>query len=331
MTDESTAIAVLELPNEGRALDAIPAKMVSGYLATLQSEKSRDTVGESLRRITRVLAAGNDERAFPWHKLEFEQMTVIRERLAANHPPSTANLSLSAMRQMLKIAHVRGFISQEQRAALDLVKNVRGSRLTKGRALEDDELEQLWKHCRNVEGNYGTMLRAMIAVFVGAGLRREEVCALRIADFRGRDLAVVGKGNKERRMPVDAGMRERLDEWMVVRKALPTTHKLMFCTLARRGNPSLSPWAIWYQIETVTTLAGLVDERGHSTVNPHDFRRTFASTLLKKHFDLSEVQKLMGHENIATTQRYDKRKEAELADKRRAMTIFDFEAPQEEK
>ena len=171
-------------------------------------------MGESLRRITRLLGAGDDERAFPWHHLGFDEMQGIRDRLAAAYPPATANLSLSAMRQMVKIGHVRGLVTDAQRRAIDLVKNVRGGRLTKGRSLTDAELESLWAYACSVQGARGVQLRALLAVFVGAGLRREEVCGLLVSGCHGDELHVVGKGNEERAIPIDEGTSRQLADWI---------------------------------------------------------------------------------------------------------------------
>jgi integrase/recombinase XerD len=306
------------------AVDATPALLVDGYLATLQSGRSHATMGESLRRITRLLGAGDDERAFPWHRLGFDEMHSVRDRLANAYPPATANLSLSAMRQMLKIGHVRGLVTDEQRRAVDLVKNVRGNRLVRGRALTDAELEALWVHCRSVNGARGAQVRALLTVFVGAGLRREEVCGLLVSGCRGDELHVVGKGNKERAVPIDEWTSTQLGEWLSARRQIGPHHGCVFCTLGRPGAPPFKVWTLWFTVREMAARAGLVDERGRPTLAPHDFRRTFASRLLEQGFDLSEVQRLLGHENVATTQRYDKRGERKLAEKRRGVVLFAF-------
>ena len=307
------------------AVDGTPALLVNGYLSTLQSGRSYATMGESLRRITRLLGAGDDERAFAWHHLGFEEMQGIRERLAAAYPPATANLSLSAMRQMVKIGHVRGLVSDAQRRAIDLVKNVRGGRLTKGRCLTDEELTALWGYTCSVQGLRGAQLRALLAVFVGAGLRREEVSGLLVSGCRGDELHVVGKGNEERAVPIDARTSKPLDEWMTARRQIGPHHGCAFCTLGRPGAPPFKVWSLWFTVRDMAACAGLVDDRGRPTFAPHDFRRTFASRLLDQGFDLSEVQRLLGHKNVATTQRYDKRGERQLAEKRRGVAIFAFD------
>lgn len=305
------------------AIDSTGAELVDTYLRSLQSAKSRTTMEEGLRRVTRAVSGSNDARAFPWHLLTYEQMIGIRARLvAAGYPPSTVNLSLSGLRQMLKIARVLGKTTSEQRAALDLVKNVTGKRVTKGRAFGEAEFLAMWTACDALEPLETLQCRAILGTLLGAGARREEVCELPARAHREGCLFIIGKGNKERKVPIDAWVAEHLDEWIETRKTLDPTHNLMFCTIGRK-NDVVKPWALWFKVRGLASRAGIVDEKGRCTLAPHDFRRTFASRLLDQGFDLSEVQRLMGHASMATTQKYDKRAEIGLAEKRRKVRIFD--------
>jgi site-specific recombinase XerD len=315
------APAVIEGPTID-ALDASSAEMVDAYLRSLQSPKSKTTMAESLQRMTRAAGYGSDARAFPWNRLDYNGMMTLRERLiSAGHPPSTCNMSLSALRSMLKIAYVLGKITTDQRFAVDQIKNVRGKRETKGRELSNSEVKKLWKATSDLEPLECLQMRAMLSVFLAGGLRREEVCALPARALRDGDLHVIGKGNRERCVYVDKTMQEHLVEWLDTRKTLEVPHALMFITIGRKNGP-LRVWNVWFKIRELAARAGLVDEQGQATIAPHDFRRTFATRLLDAGFDMSEVQKLMGHESIATTVKYDKRALKRLGSKRRELDLF---------
>lgn len=324
--DENIAIVV---PNDvpiDFAVDATSAEIVNTYFRMLQSPKSEITVTESLRRITRLFGM-NDVRAFAWHRLTLDEMLKIREALVAQkYPPSTVNMSLSAMRRLLKIGHALDLVTSQQNAALMLLDNITGARITKGRELSQDEIKALWRACDRLEPLETLQQRALLVVLVGGGLRREEVCRLPLNSLRDRDLYVIGKGNKERVLPVDDWMDETLVEWIDTRNTLEVHHNFMFCLLAR-GNKPLSPWSLWSKIAELAKRAGLVDEENKPTLAPHDFRRTFASRLLELGYDMSEVQRLMGHASMATTQLYDKRAMKALADKRRNTVMFDLDSP----
>lgn len=330
-------------PPDALAHDARGAQLVDAYLATLGSPKSRATVEESLRRILYAIGgvrpkapgvAQPDVRAMPWHLLDFAAIQRIRTALAERHKPAAANLSLSALRRLLTIGRAMGLTTDAQVAALQVAAaNVRGSRLTKGRALERSEFQRLLDHVEDrfaSEASDGDLalhaaarrlqLRALLFVFVGAGLRREEVCTLRLPDVRDGSLRVVGKGNKERRLPLAPREWDELSAWLAVRRELPAGHDRVFVIPpgARGALEPMKPRFCWW------TVVGLSDGAGLSPrITPHDFRRTFASRLLDYGLDLLEVQRLMGHSKAETTGRYDKRASAALDAKRRAIAIFD--------
>jgi integrase/recombinase XerD len=326
MDDPNSAIIQLPTPRAG---DRTSVSVVQGYVSTLQSAQSRRTAEESLRRILRGLGAECAPEEFPWHMLTFENFMLIRALLARDHAPTTANLSLSALRQMLKIAFVRGYITEQQRAALDLVKNVKGSRLVRGQEIAGADLDHLWGYLLGLTGPLGAMARAIFTVLLGAGARREEVCVLQLGSLRGTELHILGKGNKERALPVDRWMRPHLETWLDLREPMDLTHRLCFYTARHSRNGTgqpLRPWTLWREVERWAERSGVVDDSGRAAIRPHDFRRTFACRLLDRDFDLTEVQRLLGHESVATTQRYDVRSGRRLTDKRLATPVFEFGA-----
>src|SRR5579872_6448697 len=94
MSDEMVEIVAAE----HLAVDASSAELVEAYLRTLQSPRSRSTMMEGLRRITRACGASNDVYAFPWHALDFHRMMDVRDKLAATgHRLTSVNGSLSGM------------------------------------------------------------------------------------------------------------------------------------------------------------------------------------------------------------------------------------------
>jgi integrase/recombinase XerD len=320
--DENIAIVVPDDASNGVAVDATSADLVNRYVRGLQSTKSQTTARENLRRIVRAMGVGKMEYDLEWHKLTYDQLIAIRTRLKELYPPSTVNMSLTAVRQLFKLGYAFEIVTDQQRAAINEVKNLKGTRITKGRALPEKEIQLLWSMCNKLEPLETLQRRAIIAVLLGAGARREEVCTLAVSDYKDASLRIIGKGNRERSLPVDPWMTEQLDEWTETRKTLDVPHDLMFCTISRSNKP-LSTWALWFKIRELASRAGLVDGEGKATLSPHDFRRTFATRLIDQGMDVFEVQRLMGHSNVSTTQIYDKRSEQALADKRRAIRIFE--------
>ncbi len=146
---------------------------------------------------------------------------------------------------------------------------------------------------------------ALIALLVGAGLRREEAVTLNLADLdAGREtLVVTGKGGVVRDVPLAPGVRRAVSAWLAVRGDM--------------DGPLLTPMskevprvAVLGRPMSVNAVAAAVKRRfagDGDDVRPHDLRRTFVGDLLDAGADLSAVSKIVGHANPATTAGYDRR------------------------
>jgi integrase/recombinase XerC len=172
------------------------------------------------------------------------------------------------------------------------------------------------------------MLDTALVLAVGAGLRREEVARLALDGLSPGQLQVVGKGNKEKRMPIDRQMQGVLDAWLEERARLDPSHDALFCA-PTRPDWAMSAWSFWDLVRTASHEAfGDQDACAKGcrcrevVTGPHDFRRTFATRLLDQGFDIRQVQVLMDHESPETTARYDKRAETELFEKRRGVRVI---------
>lgn len=142
--------------------------------------------------------------------------------------------------------------------------------------------------------------KALFELVYSCGLRVSEVCNLQVSDYRHEDklLRVVGKGDKERLVPVGSYAREALESYLSqVRPTLvgPNIQEQTLF-LGRRGKP-LTRALVWKRFKSYCALAG-VDAKVHT------LRHSFASHLLRGGADLRTVQELLGHSDIRTTQIY---------------------------
>lgn len=144
--------------------------------------------------------------------------------------------------------------------------------------------------------------RALLELLYSAGLRVSEVIALRPPnlDLDANCVRVVGKGSRERVVPLGRHARERLDEYLgLARPALAKSQRgRTELFLSHRGVP-LSRQAVWKLLKRYLRLACL-DPR----VSPHSLRHAFATHLLDGGADLRAVQAMLGHADVATTQIY---------------------------
>jgi integrase/recombinase XerD len=223
-------------------------------------------------------------------------------------------MTLSALRQILRIAFVLGHVDERMHATAKSLKSIKGSRLDRGRALTLDEELAILAYLRALPGYRGIMLPSAVVVSIGGGLRREELCRLAVGADVGTSLRVLGKGNKERAVTLDVDTRAALDVWKKRRPLLNVEHQALFCCPEQPDRP-LTKWAWWQAMRAAADAVGV------QFSGPHDFRRTCATRLLEQGLDLFEVQDLLGHSDPSTTKKYDKRVAEALHRKRANMRI----------
>jgi site-specific recombinase XerD len=138
---------------------------------------------------------------------------------------------------------------------------------------------------------------AVLELLYGSGLRVSELCGLDLAslDLEARAVVVWGKGAKERRVPISEPSARALRRWLTLRDEVvdPAGDAGMALFGNERGR-RLTP----------RDVRRIVDRRSPSPTHPHALRHTFATHLLDNGADLRAVQELLGHSDVATTQRY---------------------------
>lgn len=142
--------------------------------------------------------------------------------------------------------------------------------------------------------------RAILEVLYGCGLRVSELCSLRLSLVYLEEgfVRVIGKGNKERLVPMGQMACDAIKAYLDVRgePASPAYSDIAF--LNRFGAP-LSRISVFNMVKKQAILAGIRKE-----ISPHTFRHSFATHLIENGADLRVVQEMLGHESILTTEIY---------------------------
>lgn len=151
---------------------------------------------------------------------------------------------------------------------------------------EIDEGEPLWRRRRN---------DALLEVLYGSGLRVSELCNLDIdsVDLKRSVVTVWGKGGKERRVPMSLAAVETIQDWLTSRPEVTGELSGAALFLNSKGG----------RLGT-RDVRRVLDERSVNPTHPHALRHTYATHLLDGGADLRSVQELLGHSDVATTQRY---------------------------
>ena len=233
---------------------------------------------------------------------------LSRDRVKhANSPSSGFGLEPSARAR--KIAAIRSFYKYLSSKAKLMTENpmqdLDAPRLKKSlpRYLSLDESIQLLE---SVDEPNRARDYCILTLFLNCGLRISELVGLNLTDVREEQLRVLGKGNKERMLFLNAACRAALDDWLAERsQSAAVDRNALFLT---RRHTRMTTDAVHYMVKQRLKKAGL----DASLYSSHKLRHTAATLMLQNGVDVRTLQEVLGHENLNTTQIYTHVDSAEL-------------------
>jgi site-specific recombinase XerD/CDGSH-type Zn-finger protein len=238
-------------------------------------------------------------------RLAFNRIVVVRyrmylesRRLAAN----TINQQLAAVRRLAHEAADSGLLSPELAAGISRVKGVKQLGFRAGNWLSTEQSSDVLRHA------LGETMRAkrdyaMLAMLFGCGFRRSELVGLELDEIQMRQghwavVDLVGKGGHIRTVPIPNWVKSALDQWTL---AAGVREGRIFRAVARMGKVwgnGISQNVVWYVVKSCCERAGL------EHIAPHDLRRTCAKLCHSSGGELEQIQFLLGHASVQTTERY---------------------------
>ena len=274
------------------------ARMVDEYLDHLATERglSRNSVEAYANDLRRFLAAMKASRRSSAASVERGDLVSFLQGLETEGlAPSSRARCLSAVRGFFK------HLVREGRLASSPVRDLRPGR--RGRPmpkfLSVDEVLALL----GAAGGDDVLAlrdRAMLELVYGCGLRVTEAVELRAAGLHLEDgyLTVVGKGSKERAVPVGSKAISAIREYLVRGRGVLDPSGRARALFLGRGGRKLTRQGVWKRFRTLAMRAGL------PSLSPHVLRHSFATHLVEGGADLRSVQLMLGHADITTTQIY---------------------------
>ncbi len=210
-------------------------------------------------------------------------------------PKSHARI-LSGVRSFYRFLALDGYIDADPSELLELPQL--GRHLPTVLTVEEIDAMERSIDLSQPEGHRN---RAIIEVLFSCGLRVSELVNLRLSDIHPHEhiVRVVGKGNKERLVPISDSALSELQLWFTVRTHInirPGEEDYVF--LNRRGN-HLTRTMVLIIIKQQARLASIT-----KTVSPHTLRHSFATEMLRRGADIRFIQAMLGHEDIGTTEIY---------------------------
>jgi integrase/recombinase XerD len=208
----------------------------------------------------------------------------------------------SLARHLAAIRMFCRFLYREKLLAVDVTQTIDSPKLgrTLPHTLDYQEIERLLA-APDTSTRLGLRDKAMLEFMYATGLRVSEVAHIKLSDinFEAGFLRSVGKGNKERIVPVGKQAIEWIQRYLHgARGSFARADSLGEVFISTRGKP-LSRKTIWVLIKKYSCRAGVT-----KNITPHTLRHSFASHLLDNGGDLRVIQEMLGHTDISTTQVY---------------------------
>ena len=238
-------------------------------------------------------------------RLAFSRTVVLRYRIfleQKQYAPTTINLRLAAVRRVAFEAADSGLLSPELAAGIRRVKGVRRIGVRVGNWLTADQCKRLLANVDRLTLR-GKRNYAILATLMGCGLRRGELLALRVDATQLREerwviADLMGKAGHMRTVPIPAWVNAAIDQW---KAASGITEGAIFRSINKNGRVwgnGMTAKVLWEVVRDAASKAGI------AKLAPHDLRRTCARLCHLAGGQLDQIQFLLGHVSIQTTEKY---------------------------
>jgi len=277
------------------ASDSLLQPAVEAFLRYLRVERQLSPLTQSNygRQLETVVAMADEMKITDWSQLDAGKVRMLAARSKRGGlGAASLALRMSALRSFLDWQVHQGVLSANPakgistpRAPRHLPKNI-----------DVDEVNQLLDI--DLNDPLAVRDRAMLEVMYGAGLRLSELVGIdcRHLDVASGEVWVMGKGSKERKLPIGRTAVTWVEHWLALRDIYAPEDDALFLSnqgrriSARNVQKRFAEWGIKQGV--------------NSHIHPHKLRHSFATHVLESSGDLRAVQELLGHANLSTTQIY---------------------------
>jgi site-specific recombinase XerD len=289
--DETAAIA-LSPAGDWRRVASLAVDAVT-------SEHSKRAYGKAIADFISWYAA---EPRPPLSRAVVQQYRSLLD--ASGLRAASVNLRLSAIRKLAAEAAENGLLDRNLAQGIASIKGVRQAGAKAGNWLTREQARDLLAEpdTKTLEGKRD---RAVLAVLLGCGLRRSELAALGVSDARQRDgrwafVDLIGKGKRIRTVAIPVFVKVAIDDWTTAARISsgPLFRRVRDWKYTGTVPDGLSERMVWHIIVKYARRIGI------EQLAPHDLRRTCAKLCRASGGDLEQIQFLLGHASIQTTERY---------------------------
>lgn len=291
---------------------------VDEYLAYLRANKGASTnTTEAYRRDALTLLAALEKGAMDPMALDTDGVHAYFLNVYGRYSPASISRMVSALRGLYRFMQRRGYVRENPWVGVHGPK--------KPQDLPDfltiDQVLSILDG-RHFEGPLGKRNKAIVELLYSAGLRVSELSGLNLGDvdLDAAEVRVLGKGSKERIVPIGSKAVEALREYLSVRHELSKSPSIKRALFLNRFGRRMTARGVRYVLDRLALAAGAMRH-----LYPHLFRHTCATHMLEGGADLRDIQEFLGHARLSTTQRYT---HLDLA---RLQTVYDGAHPRAHK
>jgi integrase/recombinase XerD len=278
-------------------------KPYRSYLEQL-APSTRATARYRLTRVAAILWPGADVESAPWHTVDASTVANLRARLEDRYRFDNVNNHLHAVRGVLRMCWMLGITSTDQYERARAVPTIAGSALPAGHYVEDSAWNRLFAFLDTDNTTAGIRDMCALVLLRGSGCRRHELVALDIDDVDLSRLVLrfrTAKGNRQRESALPEWTRDALLAYMRVRGPMPGALFFRMRGTTLGFGERLSKEGLHRAFKARATQAGMPE------VTLHDMRRGYITSALDAGNDAILVARQVGHQQVQTTMRYDRR------------------------
>jgi integrase/recombinase XerC len=239
-------------------------------------------------------------KEFPDTEIDKIKTTFIRTWLAEMKEDDIASRSLnrkiSALRSFFKYLLKNDFVK------VNPVTTIISPKMPKRlpQFVEENDTNNLFEHVVFAEGYKGLTEKLILEILYNTGMRKAELISLKEhqIDINNSQVKVLGKGNKERIIPVSKLLMNNVKFYIAEKRRLFGRNEEHFLFITEKGKP-LDPKQVYNIAKKYLTKVTTIDKK-----SPHILRHSFATHLMNNGADLNAVKELLGHSSLAATQIY---------------------------
>ena len=238
-------------------------------------------------------------------RLSFNKAVVLRYRLHLEDrhlAAGTINVRLAAVRRLAYEAADSGLLSPDLAAGIRRVRGAKKLGCRLGNWLTAEQARTLWQ-LPTPNTLKGKRDRAILAVLLGCGLRRRELTELTVGHFQRCEdhwaiVDLIGKAGHVRTVPVLTWVKQTMDDWL---EAADITHGRLFRCVCRKGTTwgtEITEKVVWHVVKQYAAQVGFL------ILAPLNLRRSCARLCHSAGGELEQIQFLLGHVSVQTTEKY---------------------------